>query len=42
MIGRAALALCAVLAAAMLDAVPNVAGLYWVDFTVREIFEPAE
>ncbi|HEY6607680.1 MAG TPA: hypothetical protein VI277_00640 [Candidatus Limnocylindria bacterium] len=28
--------------AALLDAVPNVAGLYWVDFTVREIFEPAE
>jgi hypothetical protein len=27
---------------ALLDAVPNTAGLYWVDFTVREIFEPPE
>ena len=25
---------------ALLDAVPNTAGLYWVDFTVFEIFEP--
>ena len=23
------------------EAVPNTAGLYWVDFTVREIFEPS-
>jgi hypothetical protein len=27
---------------ALLDAVPNTAGLYWVDFTVREVFEPPE
>ena len=26
---------------ALLEAVPNTVGLYWVDFTVREIFEPA-
>lgn len=25
---------------ALLDAVPNAAGLYWVDFTVRDVFEP--
>lgn len=27
---------------ALLGAVPNTAGLYWVDFTVFEIFEPPE
>jgi hypothetical protein len=27
---------------ALLEAIPNVAGLYWVDFTVLQIFEPAE
>jgi hypothetical protein len=27
---------------AILDAVPDAVGLYWVDFTIRDVFEPPE